>query len=232
MRQKFFKDIPTKLKLCLVTNRKDRSHEWLANTVRRAAIGGVTMVQLREKDSISDHDFINLSKLLLRTLESFRVPLIINDRVDICHIVGAHGVHLGQNDMHPDEARKILGKPAIIGLSLECPKHLDQANMLDSIDYVAASHIFESKTKPTQTDPEFAKLWGVDGIKKLHGLSRHPIISIGGINLNNVGQIIRAGSTGIAVVSSILEAECPTTASKSFLSEINNNSKRQFSYAR
>jgi thiamine-phosphate pyrophosphorylase len=108
------------------------------------------MVQLREKDSISDHDFINLSKLLLRTLESFRVPLIINDRVDICHIVGAHGVHLGQNDMHPDEARKILGKPAIIGLSLECPKHLDQANMLDSIDYVAASHIFESKAKQNQ----------------------------------------------------------------------------------
>ncbi len=230
MRQKFYNI--SKLRLCLVTNRQNRSHEWLADTVRKAAIGGVTMVQLREKDSTSDHDFINLSKLLLRTLEPFRVPLIINDRADICHTVSAHGVHLGQNDMHPDEARKILGEPAIIGLSLECPEHLHQANRLDSIDYVAASHIFESKTKPTQTDHECAKFWGVDGIKKLHALSRHPIMSIGGVNLSNVSQIIQAGSTGVAVVSSILEAKCPTIASKSFLQEINNNSKREISYER
>jgi thiamine-phosphate pyrophosphorylase len=183
------------------------------------------MVQLREKNTICDSEFIKLSASLVRVLKPFNIPLIINDRVDICLAADAQGVHLGQNDMHPDIARKILGMRAIIGLSLENFDHVYEANKLDSIDYVAASHIFTSKTKPDKTNPECKEVWGIEGVKKLHLLSKYPIMSIGGITLGNVAEVIQAGSKGVAVVSAILEDECPKSAANAFINIINQNLK-------
>ena len=214
-------NVSNAIKLCLVTNRLNRSHQWLADIVKKAVLGGITMVQLREKNLESDQEFIDLANLLLKTLENFNIPLIINDRVDICQIVNAHGVHLGQDDIHPDDARKILGKNAIIGLSLESLGDAHLANKLESIDYVAASHVFSSRTKPNKTNPIHQDIWGIEGLKQLYSISKYPIISIGGIDASNAAQVIEAGSSGIAVVSAILESKSPELSANELINIIN-----------
>ncbi|AIL64542.1 Thiamine-phosphate synthase [Rickettsiales bacterium Ac37b] len=209
------------MKLCLVTNRQEKSFSWLMDVVEKAAKGGVTMVQLREKDNIPDKDTIYLAELLLNILKEFNVPLIINDRVDICHITKAQGVHLGQSDMHPDKARKILGDKAIIGLSLENLEQAEIANRLTSINYVAASPVFHSNSKN-----DYNGLWGLQGLKELTQISKYPVMSIGGINLNNVSDIIGAGSKGVAVISAVQNQDNPELAAKLMYKEIDNSLRR------
>jgi len=205
------------LRLCYVTHKGSMPLDWLLEVTRRAAIGGATMVQLREKDITSFNASISLAKQLKRVLDPFKVPLIINDYVEVCAEVGAAGVHLGQKDMHPDLARKILGSSAIIGLSLENMRHAEEANRLDSIDYVAASPVYPSKTKN-----DFKELpWGLTGLQQLVAFSKHPVMGIGGINLGNTKTIIEAGAKGIAVVSAIQAAHCPEEASAELIKIIN-----------
>jgi len=185
------------LKLYYVTDQAYNCNDWLLRTVEEAILGGVTMVQLREKNKpISD--MLLLARKLKALLKPYKVPLIINDSAEICKEVDADGVHLGQSDMHPDEARKLLGERAIIGLSLENMQQAELANQLDSIDYVAASPVFATLTKL-----DCSEVWGLDGLKQLAKMSKHPVVVIGGINLENVAEVINAGAIGVAVVSCI-----------------------------
>ncbi len=193
------------LSLYLVTHRGTLAMEEFYHIVRESAKGGVTVVQLRDDDP-STQKVIAMGKELHSFLRPMGIPLIINDRVDIAHAIGAEGVHLGQSDLSVSQARAILGSDAIIGLSVE---NMDQALQAEEepVDYLAASPVFPSTTKLDCATP-----WGIPGLRRLCSLSRHPVVAIGGINAANAQQIAQCGAAGVAVVSAIFNAKCPKTA--------------------
>jgi thiamine-phosphate pyrophosphorylase len=193
------------LSLYLVTDRPlslGRDIEWI---VEEAVKGGVTMVQLREKDC-STREFIELAIRLKQKLKPFSVPLIINDRVDVALAAEADGVHIGQSDMPYEMARRLLGRDKIIGLSVENMGQVRHANDLD-VDYIGISPVFSTATK-TDTNTPF----GLEGIRQVMALTRHPAVAIGGINTHNATAIMHAGANGIAVVSAICSAKHPWEA--------------------
>ncbi|MFW9878534.1 MAG: thiamine phosphate synthase [Candidatus Thorarchaeota archaeon] len=144
----------------------------------------------------------------------FRGQIIINDRVDVAYAISADGVHLGQSDLKVSEAREILGPKAIIGLSVESVEQAIEANRED-IDYIAASPVFSTKTKTNCSMP-----WGLNGLKQLCIVSKHPVIAIGGIDKNNAKQVIECGAKGVAVISAIFDAICPKTAAFQILNSM------------
>lgn len=164
--------------------------------------GGVTHVQLRDKHA-SDRALTQVARHLCSLL---KVPLIMNDRVDVALVVGADGVHLGQSDLKVSDARTVLGKQALIGLSVETLEQA-QAAALEDVDYLAASPVFPSKTKLDCGIP-----WGLEGLKQLCLASSHPIVAIGGIDETNVADVLEFGATGIAIASAVLNAPCPQMA--------------------
>lgn len=191
--------------LYLVTNRETLKLENFFNIIRASIEGGVKIVQLREKES-SAREIISIGKRLISLLKPLGVPLIINDRVDVAHAMGADGVHLGQSDLTVAEARAILGGKAIIGLSVETLEQAIAANKED-VDYLAASPVFHTKTKANCGEP-----WGLNGLKQLCTISSHPVIAIGGIDETNAKKILECGAAGVAVVSAIFNTTCPKTA--------------------
>lgn len=203
------------LSLYLVTDRPlsyGRDLEWI---VLEAVKGGVTAVQLREKDC-STREFVELAIRLKQILKPYRTPLIINDRLDVALAADADGLHLGQSDMPYEIARKLLGYSRIIGLSVENMEQARTSNMLD-VDYIGISPVFGTPTK-TNTAPPF----GLEGIKEVASFTNHPMVAIGGINLQNTADIIEAGATGIAVVSAICSAESPRLSANLLLEQVNS----------
>ena len=203
------------LKLYLVTDRGLAGGRNIAEIVREAALGGVTMVQLREKD-ISTREFIALAKEILAILRPLGIPLIINDRVDVAVCSGADGVHLGQSDMPCAEARRLLGPGKIIGLSVENMDQVLEAGRED-VDYIGVSPVFAT---PTKTDT--AAPFGLSGLREAAGISRHPAVAIGGMNASTAEAVMQAGADGIAVVSAIVCAPDPRAASAQLLDIVNN----------
>jgi len=196
---------PINLDLYLVTDRDlslGRSLDWVVET---AAKGGVTIVQLREKN-METRDFIEEAQRIQKILKSYNIPLLINDRVDVALAIGADGVHLGQKDMPYQMARNILGDKAIIGLSVESIEQAKEANQFD-VDYIAISPVFTTPTKE-----ELTQELGIKGVKEITSLSRHPAVGIGSIKAYNAQEIIEAGADGIAVVSGICSADDPEEA--------------------
>ena len=193
------------LRLYLVTDRHLAGQRDLADIVQSAVRGGVTMVQLREKD-LSAREFIAEGRRLKEILRPAGVPLIINDRVDVALACGADGVHIGQSDMPCSEARRLLGPRAIIGLSVENMRQVAEANLLD-VDYIGVSPVFSTPTK-TDTAPPF----GLEGLREACALSVHPAVAIGGVNASNASQLRRAGADGVAVVSAIVSSPDPCRA--------------------
>ncbi|MBN1665054.1 MAG: thiamine phosphate synthase [Deltaproteobacteria bacterium] len=191
--------------LYLVTDRNCCGPRLLDRVVLEALKGGCMCVQLREKN-LPTRPFIEEAQRIKAILAPFRVPLIINDRLDVALAVGADGLHIGQDDMPYTEARKWLGPEAIIGLSVEKWADVEQAQDLD-VDYLGVSPVFQT---PTKTDTTGA--WGLDGIKKIRSFSRHPLVAIGGLNAGNVKDAVMAGADGIAVVSAICAASDPYQA--------------------
>jgi len=203
------------LALYLVTDRGLSLGRDLETVVLQAVKGGVTLVQLREKD-IDTREFIALGLRLKAALEGSGVPLLINDRVDVALAVDADGVHIGQSDMPYDIARRLLGPDKIIGLSVETMEEVVQANGLD-VDYVAVSPVFATHTKTDTLTP-----FGYEGLERACRLTRHPICGIGGMNADTVGRAIACGADGVAVVSAISSAPDPCLASKNLKSIIDN----------
>jgi len=202
--------------LYLVTDRSLTMGRDLLWIVEEAVKGGVTMVQLREKECNS-RKFVELAIRLKEKLAKYKVPLIINDRADIALACNADGLHIGQSDMPYPIARKLLGREKIIGLSVENMPQVNEANHLD-VDYIAISPVFTTDTK-TDTNAPF----GLDGIAQVMAVTKHPAVAIGGINLNNAESIMRAGANGIAVVSAICSAARPYQAAL----ELNELTKRK-----
>ncbi|HOT88990.1 MAG TPA: thiamine phosphate synthase [Bacteroidales bacterium] len=201
-------------KLCLVTDEKLCMGRSLPDIVRKAVEGGVTMVQLREKNA-DTRTFIEKAFILKEILNPFRVPLIINDRVDVALAVKADGIHIGQKDMPYELLKKIIPESMIVGLSVETMEQIQIANNY-KVDYLGISPIFAT---PTKTDT--LGCWGIEGLKKARNITNHKLIAIGGISKTNVKTIIDAGANGIAVVSAICSAEDPQKAASELLSLIN-----------
>lgn len=174
--------------------------------VKAALEGGVTLIQLREKN-LPAREIVRLGRRLKEFLKG-RVPLIVNDRVDIAHAIEAEGVHLGQSDLSVAEARAILGSKAYVGLSVERLEEVEQARDLP-VDYLAASPVFATQSKVDCAPP-----WGLEGLRALCAKSPHPIVAIGGIDPSNAAEVFAAGASGIAVISAICNAPCPQSAAR------------------
>ena len=193
--------------LYLVTDRGLCGGRPLEDVVLLAVRGGAACVQLREKD-ISTRLFVEEATRIKALLAPFRVPLIINDRVDVALAAGADGVHVGQDDMPYALARRLMGPGAIIGLSVETWADVEKAQDLDA-DYLGVSPVFET---PTKTDTKGS--WGLDGLAKIRTRLRHPLVGIGGLNSANAADAILAGADGVAVVSAVCAAPDPYKAAQ------------------
>ena len=198
----------------MVTDRSLCRNRALEDVVLQSVQGGVAYIQLREKD-ITTRIFVEEARAIKKILEPYRIPLIINDRIDVALACGAEGVHIGQEDMPYAIARKLMGPKAIIGLSVEDWKDVEESQKLD-VDYIGVSPIFPT---PTKTDTKAA--WGLDGLAKIKAFSRHPLVAIGGINESNARDVIAAGADCIAVVSAICAAPDPAVAVRTLKSIVN-----------
>ncbi|MCS7082901.1 MAG: thiamine phosphate synthase [Bacteroidetes bacterium] len=199
--------------LYLVTDRELIGNRPLEEVVLEAVRGGVKMVQLREKRA-STRQYVELAERLHALLRPLGVPLIINDRVDVALAVGAEGVHIGQQDMPYEHARRLLGPEAIIGLSVESMEELAEAEAYE-VSYLSISPVFPT---PTKTDTKGA--WGLEGLAEARRRSRHRLVAIGGIGPHNVRLVLEAGANGIAVVSAICAAPDPREAAQALQREI------------
>ncbi len=166
--------------------------------VRLIAEGGARLIQVREK-GISSAEFFYTVTAAIKLCRPLGSRLIVNDRADIALAAGADGVHLGQDDLPPEEARRILGPNAIIGISTH---NIDQAIAAAKmpVDYIAVGPIF-----PTQTKSDTEKLIGLDGIREIKKLiGSIPLVAIGGINADSFASVIKAGASSAALISAIL----------------------------
>ena len=191
----------------LVTDRDCLQGKTLECVVELAAQGGVIAVQLREKD-LPTRMFVQEARQCQKILAPYKIPLIINDRIDVALAVEADGVHIGQRDMPYRIARKLLGPEAIIGLSVESMEQVREAEGYD-VDYLGVSAIFGT---PTKTDTTY--LWGLEGLQDVKKTSKHPLVAIGGINASNAAEIFKTGADSIAVVSAICANPDPLKATR------------------
>ncbi|MCH9753355.1 MAG: thiamine phosphate synthase [Alphaproteobacteria bacterium] len=187
------------LKLYLVTHRDSVTEDELLDMIEQSVLSGVSIVQLREKD-LNIKDFTDLAIKTKKITDKFNVPLIINDNVEVAKNIDAAGIHVGQKDSNPTELRKILGPDKIIGLSIENIQQAEKAQTLP-IDYIAASPVFCSNTKMDTAEPI-----GKDELKEICVISQLPVVAIGGINFENINDILDAKASGVAISSLILKA--------------------------
>jgi thiamine-phosphate pyrophosphorylase len=180
--------------------------------VTSAIAGGVTLVQLRGK-GVSTRELCELGIHIKALLAPHHVPLIVNDDVAAAMAIEADGVHLGQDDLPPAIARRILGKDAVIGLSVGTPAEavgVDEA----MIDYVSIGSIYRTSTK-SDAGPAI----GIEGFNRVHGLFPDlPAVAIGGITQDNAADIVQAGAAGLAVASALCYAVEPATVARALRS--------------
>lgn len=181
-----------------------------AEQVEKLIEGGAELIQLREKYASSE-DFFYQAKEATEFAKKHNVKIIINDRVDIALALKTDGVHLGQDDLPPVEARKILGKDAIIGFSTHTVSQAVEAVKLP-IDYVAIGPVFSTKTKENPDE-----VIGLDGVKKVsEAIGNFPLVAIGGITFDNFREVLEQGASSVAVISDLLSV--PQNISERFKS--------------
>jgi thiamine-phosphate pyrophosphorylase len=159
-------------------------------------MGGASLIQLREKDA-SSREILRLARELRRVLPQ-NVRLILNDRADLCVAAGADGVHVGQDDLDAEAARRIVGSERILGVSTHNPEQV-KAGDESSADYVAIGPVF-STTSKDNPDPVI----GLDGVKRARALTQKPLVAIGGITIENCRSVIDAGADSVAVITDLL----------------------------
>jgi thiamine-phosphate pyrophosphorylase len=193
--------------LYLVTDPQLTGGRDVIDVVGAAVRGGVTLVQLRDKEA-GGRALLEAARALKALLDPLGIPLIVNDRVDIALAAGAAGCHVGQSDLPAEAARAQLGPERILGLSID---QVVQAQALGSqdVDYVAYGTFAATTTKPDAGTPV-----GVAGLRAVRKLSTLPLIAIGGIHAGNVAEAVQAGADGIAVISAIMAAPDPAAASR------------------
>ena len=174
--------------------------------VRQAAAGGVTLIQYRDKHAEGRH-LVEMSRALKAALEGTGVPLLVNDRIDVALAAGADGVHLGQDDIDPIDARHLLGPNAVIGLTLKTPDHADGLARMP-VDYGCIGGVFTTVSKNNPAAPI-----GLDGLTamaaRVRSISTMPIGAIAGIDATNTDAVMAAGVDGVAIISALFMAPDP-----------------------
>jgi thiamine-phosphate pyrophosphorylase len=193
--------------LYFVTDRGLCGDKPLTDVILQAIRGGAACIQLREKD-VTTRFFVEEARQIKALMAPFRVPLIINNRLDVALAVKADGVHVGQDDMPYETARELMGPAAIIGLSVETWEDVQRAEGIN-VDYLGVSPVFMTPTKTDTKEP-----WGLEGLIRVRAFSRHPLVAIGGLNSSNAESAIMAGADGVAVVSAICASPDPFAASR------------------
>ena len=193
------------LRLYLVTDQSSAAGRTLTDVVAAAVQGGVTCVQLREKE-LNTRDFFAQAILLKELLAPYGIPLVINDRIDVALACGAQGVHLGQSDMPVEEARRLLPPDVFIGWSVETMDDVVRSAALP-VDYLGVSPIHAT---PTKTDTQAP--WGLEGLRRVRSATALPLVAIGGIHAGNARDVMSAGADGLAVVSALCGAQDPRAA--------------------
>ena len=199
--------------LYLVTDRRLSLGRSTVEVVAAAVSGGVTCVQLREKHC-STREFLEEARRVRELLVGTGVPLIINDRLDVALAVAADGVHLGQNDMHISDARRLVGERLVIGISAESVADAIRAEA-EGADYIGVSPVFTTPTKVDTAPP-----LGLEGLREIRRAVSLPLVAIGSIRHDNAAEVLRAGADGLAVVSAIVSAPCPRTAAAALRQQI------------
>lgn len=209
---KFSKEM---LKLYLVTDRKWLDDRKLEDDIEKAIIGGVTMVQLKEKN-LSNDEFIKIANKVKRVCQKHQIPFIINDNLEVALSVDSDGIHIGQNDLPASLVRKLIGSDKILGVSVH---NLDEARSAetDGANYLGVGAMFATNTKDDADNISFNKLNDICKNVKI------PVVAIGGINCDNICQFKNINIAGVAVVSAIMKANDITAATKKLITELEKN---------
>jgi thiamine-phosphate pyrophosphorylase len=202
----------------LVTDRSFAGGRSTRDIVEAAVKGGISAVQLREKN-LDALDFYEEGLKIREFLRSNGVPLIINDRIDIALALDADGVHLGQKDLPIEVARKILGENRIIGLSVGIPEHISD-KAVQYADYLGISPVFFTSTKPDEP-----RQWGFEGLKQVRAMTDLPLVAIGSIKRDNAREVVLAGADCVAVVTAIVSADDPASATAALVEEVRSGKR-------
>lgn len=198
--------------LYLVTDRFDYTDDEFFSIIEEACQAGVTLVQLREKKATTNRYF-HLAQKVKTITDKYDVPLIINDRVDICLAVDAAGVHIGDDELPIDVARSLIGPDKLLGVSADTLERANEAQQLGA-DYLGIGAVFPSSTK---ADCETVSL---DIVRQMNDRSALPSVAIGGINQDNIIQLEKTGITGISLVSAIMQADNVSETTGQLLQQI------------
>lgn len=187
------------LTLYLVTGRYDFDEESFLNVIKTACENGVTLVQLREKEATTN-DFYRLAQKVKDLTDRFDVPLIINDRVDVCLAVDAAGVHIGDDELPIEVVRRMIGNDKILGVSAKDVERAREAEKAGA-DYLGVGAIYPTKTKenPARTS--------IETLKTIVSSVEIPIVAIGGLKENNIDSLRHTGIAGVSVVTELMLAE-------------------------
>ena len=204
--------MPVDLRVYAIVDPEHLGGRDIVALTRMLAEGGATLVQLRDKVN-ETRAMVDEARALKAALAPYRVPLLINDRVDVALAAGADGVHVGQTDMAPEDARRLLGKNAIIGLSIKSVA-LAEAAPIETIDYVGIGGVYATTSKTNPNPPI-----GVDGLARITDVFQRrkrgfPACAIAGITLENAPATIAAGAAGVAVISALSLARNPAEATR------------------
>ncbi|WP_247929080.1 thiamine phosphate synthase [Streptococcus mitis] len=202
------------LRLYLVTSRYQDSVERFLEKVETACRSGVTIVQLREKN-LTTNQYYQLAKQVKEIADAYQVPLIIDDRLDVCLAVDAAGLHIGDDELPVSVARQVLGPDKILGVTAKTVKRALEAET-SGADYLGTGAIFPTTTK------ENAPITLISTLKTICQRVTIPVVAIGGLTSENIDQLAATGIAGVAVVRDLMQAEDIEAKTQAFLTKLND----------
>ena len=202
------------LRLYLVTNRYQDSLESFLEKIETACRSGVTIVQLREKN-LTTNQYYQLAKQVKEITDAYQVPLIIDDRLDVCLAVDAAGLHIGDDELPVSVARKVLGPEKILGVTAKTVKRALEAEE-GGANYLGTGAIFPTTTK------ENAPITLISTLKTICQRVAIPVVAIGGLTSENIDQLIGTGIAGVAVVRDLMQAEDIEAKTQAFLTRLDD----------
>ena len=202
------------LRLYLVTNRYQDSLESFLEKIETACRSGVTIVQLREKN-LTTNQYYQLAKQVKEITDAYQVPLIIDDRLDVCLAVDAAGLHIGDDELPVSVARQVLGPDKILGVTAKTVKRALEAEE-SGADYLGTGAIFPTTTK------ENAPITLISTLKTICQRVAIPVVAIGGLTSENIDQLIDTGIAGVAVVRDLMQAEDIEAKTQAFLTKLDD----------
>jgi len=201
-------------RLYLVTNRYQDSLQSFLEKIETACRSGVTIVQLREKN-LTTNQYYQLAKQVKEITDAYQVPLIIDDRLDVCLAVDAAGLHIGDDELPVSVARKVLGPEKILGVTAKTVKRALEAET-SGADYLGTGAIFPTTTK------ENAPITLISTLKTICQTVAIPVVAIGGLTSENIDQLIGTGIAGVAVVRDLMQAEDIEAKTQAFLTKLDD----------